>query len=105
MTSPFKTSLLLAALVACSSGYAQSTMTRDQAKAEHDRIEAMAKADKKACDAMEGNAEDVCEAEAKAKEKVAKAELRYQQPWPAAYAGFRAAEACVQRLRVRSQFG
>ena len=68
MTSPLKTSLLLAALVACSGGYAQSTMTRDQAKAEHDRIEATAKADKKACDAMEGNAEDVCEAEAKAKE-------------------------------------
>ncbi len=79
MASPFKTSLLLAALLACSGGYAQSTMTRDQAKAEHDRIEATAKADKKACDTLKGNAEDVCEAEAKAKEKVAKAELRYQQ--------------------------
>lgn len=56
-----------------------TTITKDQAKVEHDRIEAAAKADKKACESMKGNAEDVCEAEAEAREKIAKAELKHRQ--------------------------
>lgn len=77
MTAPFKTSLLLATLVACGSSFAQSTITKDEAKARIDRIEQTAKADKDACEKLDGNAEDVCEAEAKAKEKVAKSEVEY----------------------------
>ena len=84
--SNLKTSLLLAGVLAMSSPFAQTTstapvekpvagMTKDQAKAAHDRIEATAKADKAKCEGLKANAEDVCEAEAKAKEKVAKAEL------------------------------
>ena len=70
---------------------AQSTMSKDAAKAdrpsgdrsadrkvknaEEDRIEADYKAAKAKCDPMKGNQKDVCEKEAKAHEKVAKAEL------------------------------
>ncbi|WP_284620183.1 hypothetical protein [Aquabacterium humicola] len=89
-----KLSLLLAALVAMSSTYAQTStattpapataapaakLTKDQVKAEKDRIEEAYKADKKACDGMKSNAKDVCQAEAKAKEKVAKADLKYRE--------------------------
>ena len=76
-----KTSLLLAGLLAASTGFAQTTapLTKEEAKAAHDRIEATAKTEKKACDSLSGNTKDVCEAEAKAKEKVAKAELKAQQ--------------------------
>lgn len=55
------------------------TMTKEQVKAEHERIEAAAKSDKAACKQMKDNAKDICEAEAKAKEKVAKAELKYKE--------------------------
>lgn len=65
-----KTSLLLAGLLAFSTGYAQ--------KAEGEAIAAQAKSDKAACEPMKGNAKDVCMAEAKAKEKVAKAELKFR---------------------------
>jgi hypothetical protein len=68
---------------------AQSTMSKDTAKAdrpststdrkvknaEEDRIEADAKAAKAKCEPMKGNEKDVCEKQAKAQEKVAKAEL------------------------------
>ena len=70
---------------------AQSTMSKDAAKAdrptgdrsadrkvknaEEDRIEADYKAAKAKCETLKANAKDVCEKEAKAKEKVAKAEL------------------------------
>jgi hypothetical protein len=70
---------------------AQSTMSKDAAKAappsgdrsadrkvknaEEDRVEADYKAAKAKCETMKGNPKDVCEKEAKAKEKVAKAEL------------------------------
>ena len=70
---------------------AQSTMSKDAAKAappsgdrsadrkvknaEEDRIEADYKAAKAKCEPMKGNQKDVCEKEAKAHEKVAKAEL------------------------------
>jgi hypothetical protein len=75
--------LLLAGLLACAGGAAQAageanaTLTRDQASAEHDRVEATYKADKEACKKMDGNAKDICEAEAKGKEQVANAEIDY----------------------------
>lgn len=50
-------------------------MSRDQYKAQKDRIEAQYKADRDACKSMKGNAADVCKAEAKGKEKVATADL------------------------------
>jgi hypothetical protein len=50
-------------------------MSRDQYKADKDRIEAQYKADSDQCKSMKGNAADICKAEAKGKEKVAKAEL------------------------------
>ena len=53
-------------------------MSKDQYKAEKDKIEAQYKTDKKSCDGMNGNAKDVCKADAKGKEKVAKAELEQQ---------------------------
>jgi hypothetical protein len=53
-------------------------MSKDQYKAEKDKIEAQYKADKKSCDGMKGNAKDVCHADAKGKEKVAKADLEEQ---------------------------
>ena len=77
--------LLLAGLLACAGGYAQAAgeanarLTRDQASAEHDRVEATYKADKEACKKMDGNAKDVCEAEAKGKEQVANAEIDYKR--------------------------
>ena len=55
-----------------------TTMSRDQYKAEKDRIEAAYKSDKDACKSQTGNAKDVCEKEAKGKEKVAKADLEAQ---------------------------
>jgi hypothetical protein len=53
-------------------------MSRDQYKAEKDKIEAQYKADKDACKSQSGNAKDVCEKEAKGKENVAKADLEAQ---------------------------
>jgi hypothetical protein len=72
---PFKTSLMLAGLLACTSGFAADQMSKDDYKAAKDQIKATEKADKAGCDKMDGNAKDVCSAEAKAKEKVALAEL------------------------------
>lgn len=54
-------------------------ISRDEYKAEKDRVEADAKAAKAKCKSMSGNAKDICEAEAKAHEKVAKKELDYKK--------------------------
>ena len=82
---------LAAGMTAAPLAQAQSTMSKDAAKAappsgdrstdrkvknaEEDRIEADYKAAKAKCDPMKGNQKDVCEKQAKANEKVAKAEL------------------------------
>lgn len=58
---------------------ANATMSRDEYKAEKERIEADAKGAKAKCKGMNGNAKDICEAEAKAHEKVAKKELEYKR--------------------------
>lgn len=71
-------SLLAAAGIAFAGAAAaadNASMSRDQYKADKDRIEAQYKSDKDQCSSMKGNAGDICKAEAKGKEKVAKAEL------------------------------
>lgn len=71
-----------------------TAMSKDQYKAEKDKIEAQYKSDKAACDGMKGNAKDVCHADAKGKQKVAKAELENQyKPSPRHEQGVRDAKA------------
>jgi len=76
---PLKLSLIIAGVMAMSSGFAADQMSRDQYKAAKDQIETQYKADKEACDALKDNAKDVCEKEAKAKEKIARAELDFKR--------------------------
>ena len=59
--------------------FAADSMSKDQHKAEKQRIEQEAKAAKAKCKDMKGNAKDICMAEAKGQEKVAKAELELKQ--------------------------
>jgi len=89
--SKLTTALMLAASVALATGCVQTTdrtraasttptrLTAEQARAEHDRVEAVYKADKEACDRFKDNAKDICQAEAKAKERVANAEVNYRE--------------------------
>eukprot|EP01012_Entosiphon_sulcatum_P048966 TRINITY_DN6754_c0_g1_i2.p2 TRINITY_DN6754_c0_g1~~TRINITY_DN6754_c0_g1_i2.p2 ORF type:complete len:216 (+),score=54.96 TRINITY_DN6754_c0_g1_i2:98-745(+) len=71
-----KTALTLAIATGCLFGAVQaSAMTKDEYKAEKDKISAQYKADKAQCDTLKDNAKDVCEKEAKGKENIAKAEL------------------------------
>jgi len=74
---PLKLSVLVACLMAFSSGYAADKMSKDDYKAAKDKITADYKAAKSACDSQKGNAHDICEKEAQAKEKVAMAELDF----------------------------
>ena len=75
------------ALAGTASAADDKAMSRDQYKAEKDRIESQYKADKEHCGSLSGNAKDVCNAEAKGHEKVAKAELeaRYKNTAKAHY--------------------
>lgn len=66
--------LLAGAGLALTGAVAAAPISKDQYKAENDRIEAAYKADKDACAGKNGNAKDVCIQRAKAKEKVANAE-------------------------------
>jgi hypothetical protein len=66
--------LAVAACCALSSG-AFAAMTKDEYKAEKEKIEAAHKADKEKCGALKDNAKDICQAESKGREKVAKARL------------------------------
>lgn len=59
--------------VACAT--AAQAMSRDQYKADKERIAADYKADKAGCSSLAGNARDICVEQAKGREKVAKAEL------------------------------
>lgn len=74
-----KMSLLLASLLAASSGFAADAMSKDDYKAAKDKISTEYKAAKDACKDMKDNAKDVCEKEAKAKEKIALAELDFNR--------------------------
>ena len=57
---------------------ADKGMTRDQYKAEKDKIDAEYKASMERCDSQTGNAKDICKAEAKGKQKAAKADVEAQ---------------------------
>lgn len=78
MSMTMKTKL---AIVAAAVGFtfaahaAEPGMSKDQYKAEKDRIGAEYKQAKQACDSMSGNEKDVCQKQAKGEEKVAEAEL------------------------------
>src|SRR4051794_12556743 len=78
---PVRITLAAAALSLAYAGplFAADTMSKDQVKAEKDRIAQEAKANKDKCKDLKGNAKDVCMAEAKGQEKVAKAELEAKQ--------------------------
>jgi len=65
---------MLAAAGLCAAQAQAAPLTKDQYKAEQERISADYKADKQRCESLKGNAQDVCELEAKGKEKVAKAQ-------------------------------
>ena len=76
-----KLNILAAALALALAGpvFAADSMSKDQVKAEKDRIASEYKANKEKCKDMKGNAKDICMAEAKGQEKVAKAELELKQ--------------------------
>jgi len=62
---------------------AAGAMTKDEYKAQKDKISADYKAAKERCDPLKDNAKDICTVEAKGNEKVAKAELEAQyKPTP-----------------------
>jgi hypothetical protein len=60
-------------------GSAGAALSKDEVKAEKDRIEADYKAAREKCNALSGNAQDICKAEAKGRHDVAKAELVAQE--------------------------
>jgi hypothetical protein len=74
----FKPAVIAAALGLCFAApafAADGMLSKEEHKAQKDRIEADYKMAKQRCDALKDNAEDICEAEAKGNEKIAKAEL------------------------------
>jgi hypothetical protein len=76
-----KLNIAAAALALAFAGpvFAADSMSKDEVKAEKDRISSEYKANKEKCKDMKGNEKDVCMAEAKGHEKVAKAELAAKQ--------------------------
>ncbi|HKA44799.1 MAG TPA: hypothetical protein VKF40_22635 [Burkholderiales bacterium] len=72
-----KTTLMTFAVAAALgfSGMGYAALSKQERKAEQDRISSAYKADKEKCKGMKANAKDVCMAEAKGTHKVAKAEL------------------------------
>ncbi len=78
MNTKLQTGLAVMAVVAgfaFTAHAAETGMSKDQYKAEKDRIEADYKQAKQSCDSMSGNQKDVCMKQAKGDEKVAKADL------------------------------
>ena len=67
-TSNFKSTLLIAAMLAFSASQAMASMTKADYTAGKTSISATYKADKAACASLAANAKDVCIEEAKAKE-------------------------------------
>ena len=87
--------IMLAVAASCAfGGVSAMAQSKDEFKAEKDRIEADYKVAKEKCDALKANAKDICVSEAKGHEKVAKAELdAKQKPSPKADAKVREAKA------------
>ena len=78
-------------------GYA--ALSKEERKAEQDRISGTYKAAKATCDGMKGNAKDICMAEAKGAQKVAKAELEAQDK------GTAKEQAKVRVARAEAEYG
>ena len=74
-----KMAFLAAALSCAYASPLWAAESKDEAKAEKQKIEADYKAAKDKCKDMKGNEKDICMAEAKGHEKVAKAELAAKQ--------------------------
>lgn len=94
-----KMTVLAAALSLACAGplFAADSMSKDQQKAEKQRIEADSKAGKEKCKDMKGNAKDICQAEAKGQEKLAKAELELKlKDTPKNHYGVAAAKADME---------
>ena len=72
--------ITMAVAACCMAAGTAGAMTKEEHKAQKDRIEADYKAAKAKCDSLKANAKDVCEQEAKGAEKVAKvkAEAAYE---------------------------
>jgi membrane-associated HD superfamily phosphohydrolase len=72
-----KQTLVTFAVAACCAfaGTAGAAMTKEEYKAQNDKIEADYRAANDICKALKANAQDICKAEAKGKEKIAKAQL------------------------------
>ena len=75
-----KQTLIAFTVAACcafagTAGAAGAAVTKEEYKAQMDKIEADYKAANDICKTLKANAQDICKAEAKGKEKIAKAEL------------------------------
>lgn len=75
MPTLHRNAVALALGLAFSLGALAQGMSRDEYKADKEKIEATYKSAKAACDSMSGNQKDICVAQAKGEEKVGKAEL------------------------------
>lgn len=84
----FKPTLVAFVAASLFSG-ASFALTKEEVKAEKDRIEAEYKAAKQKCDALSGNLKDVCVKQAKGNEKVAEAELEAREK-PSEQANYKA---------------
>ena len=84
----------VAAAFLCAGAASTMAMTKEEHKAENDRIESSYKAARERCNSLKDNAKDVCISEAKGAEKVAKAELETKyKPSPRADAKLKEARA------------
>jgi hypothetical protein len=70
--------LMLTAVMSCAFAGQAMALTKEEYKAQGDRISADYKAGRDKCGTLKDNAKDICVAEAKGAEKIAKAELEAQ---------------------------
>jgi hypothetical protein len=70
--------VMLTAVMSCAFAGQAMALTKEEYKAQDDRISADYKAAREKCNTLKANAKDICVAEAKGAEKVSKAELETQ---------------------------
>lgn len=70
--------VMLTAVMSCAFAGQAMALTKEEYKAQDDRISADYKAAREKCNTLKANAKDICVAEAKGVEKTAKAELEAQ---------------------------
>ena len=86
--------ITMAVAACCMAAGAAGAMTKEEHKAQKDKIEADYKAAKERCSALKDNAQDICKVEAKGNHQVAKAELEAQyKPSPSHDQKLRTAKA------------